>query len=186
MKAVGLYRYLPIDDPESFLDLEIDTPVASGHDLLVEVKAISVNPVDAKRRAPKDLVEKNPRVLGWDAAGVRLGSRIVDQKTARTALSPAAAFAPIRRIGGKNGWYFANFLWRIRSFIDLLVSGVGLRRGRRNPEYPAVGDALDFWRVEAYEPDRRLRLFAEMKVPGRACSAPFNSRTAVSGVVPSA
>ena len=101
-------------------------------------------------------------------AGVRLGSRIVDQKTAETTLSPAAAFAPIRRIGGQNGWYFANFLWRIRGFIDLLVSGVGLRRGRRNSEYPMVGDALDFWRVEAYEPDRRLSLLAEMKVPGRA------------------
>jgi uncharacterized protein YbjT (DUF2867 family) len=101
-------------------------------------------------------------------AGVRLGSRIVDQKTAETTFSPAAAFAPIRRIGGQNGWYFANLLWRIRGFIDLLVSGVGLRRGRRNPEYPMVGDALDFWRVEAYEPDRRLGLFAEMKVPGRA------------------
>ena len=70
MKAVGLYRYLPIDDPESFLDLELETPNASGRDLLVEVRAISVNPVDAKRRAPKDLVEKTPRVLGWDAAGV--------------------------------------------------------------------------------------------------------------------
>jgi len=70
MKAVGLYRYLPIDDPESFLDVELDTPVASGRDLLVEVKAISVNPVDTKRRAPKDLVEKTPRVLGWDVAGV--------------------------------------------------------------------------------------------------------------------
>jgi len=101
-------------------------------------------------------------------AGVRLGSRIVDQQTAATDLSPAAAFAPIRRIGGRNGWYFANSLWRIRGFVDLLVSGVGLRRGRRNPDYPAVGDALDFWRVEAYEADRRLRLFAEMKVPGRA------------------
>ncbi len=101
-------------------------------------------------------------------AGVRLGSRIVDQQTAATELRPAAAFAPIRRIGGQNGWYFANFLWRIRGFVDLLVSGVGLRRGRRNPEHPAVGDALDFWRVEAYEPDRRLRLFAEMRVPGRA------------------
>ena len=70
MKAVGLYRYLPIDDPESFLDLEIDTPVAGGRDLLIEVKAISVNPVDTKRRAPKDLVEKAPKVLGWDVAGV--------------------------------------------------------------------------------------------------------------------
>ena len=70
MNAVGLYRYLPIDHPESLLDLEIDTPVAKGRDLLVEVKAISVNPVDAKRRAPRDLVETTPKILGWDATGV--------------------------------------------------------------------------------------------------------------------
>ena len=69
MKAVGLYKYLPIDHPESLLDLEVDTPVAEGHDLLVEVKAISVNPVDTKRRAPKDLVEKTPKILGWDEIG---------------------------------------------------------------------------------------------------------------------
>jgi len=70
MKAVGLYKYLPIEHPESLLDLEIETPRATGHDLLVEVKAVSVNPVDYKRRAPKDLVEKAPRILGFDAAGV--------------------------------------------------------------------------------------------------------------------
>ncbi len=70
MKAVGLYRYLPIDHPESLLDLDLETPVAAKRDLLVEVRAISVNPVDTKRRAPKDQVETTPRVLGWDAAGV--------------------------------------------------------------------------------------------------------------------
>ena len=70
MKAVGLYKYLPIDHPESLLDLEIDEPEPAGCDLLVEVKAISVNPVDTKRRAPKDQVESAPKILGWDAAGV--------------------------------------------------------------------------------------------------------------------
>ena len=70
MKAVGLYRYLPIDHPESLLDLDIVAPAATGRDLLVEVRAISVNPVDTKQRAPRDQVEKTPRVLGWDAAGV--------------------------------------------------------------------------------------------------------------------
>jgi len=70
MKAVGLYKYLPIDHPESLLDLEVPTPVAAGHDLLVRVKAISVNPVDTKRRAPKDLVETTPKILGWDASGI--------------------------------------------------------------------------------------------------------------------
>ena len=70
MKAVGLYKYLPIDHPESLLDLEVDTPAPAGRDLLVGVKAISVNPVDTKRRAPKDLVEKTPKILGFDATGI--------------------------------------------------------------------------------------------------------------------
>jgi NADPH2:quinone reductase len=74
MKAVGLYRYLPIDHPESLLDLEIDRPVPTGRDLLVEVNAVSVNPVDTKRRAPKDMVEKTPKILGFDAAGVVVGA----------------------------------------------------------------------------------------------------------------
>jgi putative ABC transport system substrate-binding protein len=69
MKAVGLYRYLPIEHPESLLDLEVETPKPAGRDLLVEVKAVSVNPVDAKRRAPKDAVELAPKILGFDAAG---------------------------------------------------------------------------------------------------------------------
>ena len=69
MRAVGLFRYLPVDHPESLLDLDVETPAAAGRDLLVEVKAVSVNPVDTKRRAPKDLVEKTPKNLGFDAAG---------------------------------------------------------------------------------------------------------------------
>lgn len=70
MKAVGLYKYLPIDHPESLIDVEIPKPEARGKDLLVRVKAVSVNPVDTKVRAPKDKVETEPRILGWDAAGV--------------------------------------------------------------------------------------------------------------------
>jgi NADPH:quinone reductase len=70
MKAVALKRYLPIDNPESFIDVELPMPQATGKDLLVAVHAVAVNPVDTKVRAPKDKVEVNPRVLGWDASGV--------------------------------------------------------------------------------------------------------------------
>jgi NADPH2:quinone reductase len=70
MKAVALTRYLPIDDPQSLLDVELPAPNASGHDLLVRVEAVSVNPVDTKLRSPKPQVEAQPRVLGYDAAGV--------------------------------------------------------------------------------------------------------------------
>ncbi len=69
MRAVGLYKYLPIENPESLIDLEIPKPEPHGHDLLVRVEAVSVNPVDAKVRAPKEKVETEPKILGWDAAG---------------------------------------------------------------------------------------------------------------------
>jgi hypothetical protein len=100
--------------------------------------------------------------------GIRFGTRLLDSRTCRVGVPPAVAFVPIRRIGGTTGWYYANWLWRLRGFLDLLIGGVGVRRGRRDPETLRVGDTLDFWRVEAYEPDRLLRLAAEMKVPGRA------------------
>lgn len=100
--------------------------------------------------------------------GARYGSRFVESQALHVAHPPAQAFRPIRRIGGTTGWYYLNWLWRLRGFLDLLAGGVGLRRGRRHPEELVPGDTVDFWRVEAYEPDRLLRLFADMKVPGRA------------------
>jgi uncharacterized protein YbjT (DUF2867 family) len=100
--------------------------------------------------------------------GEHVGSRRVDSRTARVDLSPDAAFAPVARIGGEAGWYYADALWRLRGFADDLAGGVGLRRGRRHPTRLAVGDTVDFWRVEAIEPGRLLRLRAEMRLPGRA------------------
>lgn len=70
MKAVALTRYLPIQDPKSLTDVTLETPQATGRDLLVAIKAIAVNPVDYKVRAPRDQVESSPKVLGWDAAGI--------------------------------------------------------------------------------------------------------------------
>ncbi len=113
-----------------------------------------------------DALSSAGKTRSW--GGVRFGSRLIDSRTLRVSVPPAAAFAPIRQIGGVNGWYFAGFLWWLRGFLDLLAGGVGMRRGRRNAQTVTVGDALDFWRVEAFEPDRRLSLVAEMKVPGRA------------------
>jgi uncharacterized protein YbjT (DUF2867 family) len=100
--------------------------------------------------------------------GVRFGSRIVDSRVVNVDVPSHAAFEPIQQIGGQTGWYFATWLWHIRGWLDLLVGGVGMRRGRRDPVELRIGDALDFWRVEAFEQDKRLRLAAEMRVPGRA------------------
>jgi uncharacterized protein YbjT (DUF2867 family) len=105
---------------------------------------------------------------GGSYGGVRHRGRLVDARTVRVPQPPAAAFAPIQRIGGGTGWYRGALLWRLRGLLDVLAGGPGLRRGRRDPVGLRVGDTLDFWRVEAYEQDRLLRLAAEMKVPGRA------------------
>jgi hypothetical protein len=98
----------------------------------------------------------------------RFGSKLVDARRTHVEVSAERAFVPIAKIGGTQGWYYATWLWRIRGAIDLLMGGVGMRRGRRDPAVPTVGDTLDFWRVDAYEPGRRLRLAAEMTLPGRA------------------
>jgi uncharacterized protein YbjT (DUF2867 family) len=104
---------------------------------------------------------------GRNWGGVTFGQRAVASRRIRVAASPTQTFAPIQRIGGETGWYYANGFWRLRGLLDKVVGGVGLRRGRRDPVRLAVGDTLDFWRVEAFEQDRLLRLFAEMRSPGR-------------------
>jgi uncharacterized protein YbjT (DUF2867 family) len=84
------------------------------------------------------------------------------------AASPECLWQVISSIGGDRGYYYANFLWRLRGLLDRLIGGVGMRRGRRDPERVRPGDAIDFWRVVAAEPGTRLTLVAEMKLPGSA------------------
>jgi uncharacterized protein YbjT (DUF2867 family) len=100
--------------------------------------------------------------------GIKFGSRLVDSRAVRVSVPPARAFRAVARIGGGAGWYYGNALWRLRGMLDRLAGGPGLRRGRKDPESLAPGDTVDFWRVEAVEPGRLLRLLAEMRLPGRA------------------
>ncbi len=103
---------------------------------------------------------------GW--GGVRFGSRRVDSRAVWVACPPEQAYRPISRIGGQVGWYYGDPLWRLRGLLDLAIGGPGLRRGRREADTLTPGDTVDFWRVEAVEPGRLLRLAAEMRLPGRA------------------
>ena len=96
------------------------------------------------------------------------GTMLEDVREVTTTASAEALFATVTGIGGRRGYYAANLLWGIRGLLDSLVGGVGLRRGRRHPDDLSVGEALDFWRVEALEPPQLLRLHAEMKLPGDA------------------
>ncbi|NBW95343.1 MAG: SDR family oxidoreductase [Planctomycetia bacterium] len=95
------------------------------------------------------------------------GTRLVDHRHAVVAVEPARAFAAIERIGGVNGWYACDWLWTLRGWIDRAIGGPGMSRGRRDPDRLVTGDTLDCWQVEVCEPPRRLRLAAEMKMPGR-------------------
>jgi hypothetical protein len=101
----------------------------------------------------------------WGGAGV--GHRRVFTRSVQVDSPASQAFVPIQRIGGSTGWYYANWFWWLRGLLDMARGGVGLRRGRRDPNDLRVGDTVDFWRVERFEPGRLLRLRAEMKIPGR-------------------
>ena len=91
-----------------------------------------------------------------------------DEQKFQADVPALALFDKVRRIGGDVGWYYADFLWEIRGWMDRAIGGVGIRRGRRDPVSVRIGDAIDFWRVEDVVPGRRLLLHAEMIVPGDA------------------
>jgi uncharacterized protein YbjT (DUF2867 family) len=110
--------------------------------------------------APSDPLPSDPTWAG--------GSMYEDVRDVRTSASPAEVWAAVERIGGDHGYYAADFLWGVRGLLDRLIGGVGLRRGRRDPHVLAVGEAVDFWRVEERLPPRLLRLRAEMRNPGLA------------------
>ncbi len=96
------------------------------------------------------------------------GTSYVHREETEVDAPPAEAFRAVVRIGGKNGWYGVDSLWRLRGWIDQLLGGPGLRRGRRDADSVRYGDALDFWRVTGIEEGRSLKLRAEMIVPGEA------------------
>jgi hypothetical protein len=113
-----------------------------------------------------DALSSSGKLKSW--GGVRFGTRLVDSRTLNVEAPPEVVFKHIERIGGDNGWYAYNWLWRLRGFLDLLQGGVGLRRGRPSPTTLRVGDTVDSFRVESIEPNRRLRLISEMHLFGRA------------------
>ncbi|CAN5311275.1 hypothetical protein BH11PLA2_BH11PLA2_27030 [soil metagenome] len=120
-------------------------------------------------------VESNNVETRWSAAGPipgdpkwAGGTVFEDQRSVEIEAEPPAVYAAVCRIGGGNGWYAGDILWRIRGWMDTLMGGPGLRRGRRNSEKVEFGEALDFWRVVGIDRDRSLSLRAEMKLPGEA------------------
>ncbi|MEV6735118.1 MULTISPECIES: SDR family oxidoreductase [unclassified Streptomyces] len=120
--------------------------------------------------APSDPLPTDP-----DWAG---GSLYTDRRERAVDASPAALWRVVEGIGGENGWYSFPLAWAVRGWLDRLVGGVGIRRGRRDAARLRVGDSLDFWRVEEIEPGRLLRLRAEMRLPGLAWLEMYADATA--------
>lgn len=114
----------------------------------------------AAPRAPSDPLPTDP---GWSG-----GSLYTDRRERVVKAPPQALWQVVEGIGGENGWYSSPLAWVVRGWLDTLVGGVGMRRGRPDPKRLRPGDFLDFWRVEEIDPGRRLRLRAEMRLPGLA------------------
>jgi len=191
-----LYINVPFLTPWlSSLWLNLVTPIFAkvGRKLIDSIRVASVvrdpsalqdftvRPVDVREAIRRALDEEDAlfRETHWSDAlssstdkptygGQRFGSRIVDSRAIEVDALPERVFECIERIGGPNGWYYGDWLWQIRGFLDRMVGGVGMQRGRRDPNTLRVGDIVDCWRVEAIERPSKLLLRAEMKVFGRA------------------
>ena len=158
----GLFNEVIVDDPSARALFPAIVPM--GYD-------------DAVRLALDRLESNGPATTWFDAfrvenlpgefSGVNQGM-FVDRRERVTTASAHDVFDVVRSLGGARGWLYADWLWELRGLMDRLVGGIGTRRGRRSPNGLRVGDAVDFWRVEAYRPNELLRLRAEMKLPGYA------------------
>ena len=150
-------------DISEFVDI---TPV--GFDEAVRLALARVRDLDVATRwsgaswpgAPSDQMPLDP---DWSG-----GTAYRDERSVTVAASPTQVWRIVEGIGGERGWYSWRLAWAVRGLFDRLVGGVGLRRGRRHPDQLHVGEAVDFWRVEALERPRLLRLRAEMRLPGEA------------------
>jgi hypothetical protein len=149
---------------------------------LAELLNIKLLPYETAIQLAFDKIEQNQVLSSWkDAQSSALFSKgfsrfievptngcYKDIRTIQLA-DEGIALERIWAIGGKTGWYYGNWLWELRGFIDQLFGGVGMRRGRTSDSTIKPGDALDFWRVLfAEKKEKRLLLFAEMKLPGEA------------------
>lgn len=150
-------RYVP-DPPGGLTDFDeaVALALAKVRDAQVETRWSTASGPDA----PAEPLPSDP---AWSG-----GSAYTDLRERAVAAPVAALWRVIEGVGGEHGWYSFPLAWSVRGWLDRLVGGVGLRRGRRDPHRLQVGEALDFWRVEEIIPGELLRLRAEMRLPGRA------------------
>lgn len=177
---VGLVTPLPTSLARPLVDSLVNEVIVHDDSIL----ELCPGPQIGYRHAVRLALEKEETrdvITRWSGAGIGPvagplptdpewsgGAVLSDVRERLVEASPEVLHETICGVGGERGWYSGELLWRIRGLIDQLVGGPGMRRGRRDPDRVRVGDAVDFWRVEAVEPSRLLRLRAEMRLPGVA------------------
>lgn len=173
-----LARYVP-DPPAGLLGVDDALRLAlrrvRSAEATVKGPAGSLPSAPAEPAAPSDPLPTDPPWAG--------GSLYCDRRERAVNAPPEALWRVVEGIGGENGWYSLPVAWAVRGWLDTLVGGVGLRRGRRDARRLRTGDVLDFWRVEEIEAGRLLRLRAEMRLPGLAWLEMRVDRDAAGGTV---
>jgi uncharacterized protein YbjT (DUF2867 family) len=169
---VGLVTPIPIRPARALIEGLRHETICENDDAR---KLFDIEPmpfVNAVQKALSAVLPRDNMIEGHQAESIirqiEPSHILIDRQQMTVNASTKVVFDIIKAIGGEKGWYYANWLWKIRGFIDEIFGGVGLRRGRRDAANLTVGDSLDFWRVEELEPGRRLLLRAEMKIPGKA------------------
>jgi uncharacterized protein YbjT (DUF2867 family) len=160
----GLRSEVVVRDPSARSLFPSITPMDYEHAVRLALAQLDANTVESSwSDALMTTLGDRPPLILTTREGM-----IIEQRQARVPARADSAFRNFSSLGGQRGWLYWNWSWRVRGAADRLLGGVGMRRGRRDPADVRVGDALDFWRVEAVEPGRMMRLRAEMKLPGRA------------------
>ena len=195
-ESVGLKRHLipvPVISPRLssyWLDLVTAVPANVARPLIDGLKHdLIADETDIQRILPRELTSYKDAIhkalegekltempARWTEGAIHFGgfhpeySFYSKKEIAKVHATVRAdsIWSVVQAVGANNGWYALNWLWQLRGILDRLIGGVGMRRGRRHPSAIRVGDAIDFWRVVAVEPGRRLTLLAEMKLPGSA------------------
>jgi uncharacterized protein YbjT (DUF2867 family) len=172
---VGLVTPLPVPLARELVESLVNEVVVAGQSAC---EALGVTPLGIREAMERALSADDDAVAARDDGALDAFARLDtdpewsgttvrgDTRVATSSASPVVLFAALERIGGANGWYGGGWLWTIRGWLDQLLGGPGLRRGRSATL--VAGAPLDFWRVEEVEPPRRLRLRAEMRLPGKA------------------
>jgi len=124
--------------------------------------------VSKTERGEEESIWSDATTIEYAPAEFAREALLKDERSVTVAAPVEVLFRVIERIGGENGWYHADWLWNLRAAIDYLLGGIGMRRGRHDRVHLAVGDPVDFWRVETLERERRVVLRAEMMLPGVA------------------